>query len=877
MSDPRRTPDGRSAASTQANGVRPAPLLRRRAQLDPALAFGPTAASVIAALERVLRERKSEALLLWPQRPDSVAIFHALASLARLETCDDDGLTTLFFPWNRSTAGSQRTLLVDKDFLDRAVLGPLNRMVASRVKHPAYSYLMALHSLRHVMSSGKKNVWLKRAVRADPGLFHPSLFEITPQCGVSAGGVYSYDDQFLRRLRRHTWISDCKDHLEAATTAGRTPFFLFGVHADAPTVKSIRAVGLDPKRGGRIPDVVLVDLTRSARERMEHWRRVFPGFLGVLSDLYAVKGPPVLAITDDPFVLQGLRWEVLKRYDVRRTADAGDKKPSRASGVLSANPDPLEGQCIDGSATAAIHIEAYGSDVLSLVEAGLKLRKAFVNAGDQENADAVTHAISVAQSLVGLPGSSAQLYEFLGAQYEGHEKQTLGSRFDHQAPIGKMRAALQRGLAGPQHSALSKFLNSFEALCRATEASSSSCRLFNESLRRLVETAGRAMVVCSSEFVCGFIVWRLENDAELSGVRSHLGDKLVIADRREAVERLNHRASAQFDRVFFVEPQTDDLLHVLVTQSRPLEAFVLLNLARAEQTLRRVRILLDLPGIESVKPVLSSVQTELERVLQGRVSEIPDLEAEIPLPRLGTLDLTGGGAPAIGARRVLSTSSGLRIRAFDGSEIAIYDPDAVQVFSRKLAKDLEPGDRICVFSPDFVAMAREKLNLTRDAPEVLALYHNNVVRAVQKLAGKDTAAKIVTLRAKMRQIDPALDLPGDQAMRYWIDIEHLPSMARDKVTPHAPRDREHFLCFMRALGVTEDIARHYWDLGIFWTRSLRIRSGASFHQVFMAILIDPHGTASWLPADRRQEVWRILETAEQHVVTVVTNKAEAKP
>jgi hypothetical protein len=80
---------------------------------------------------------------------------------------------------------------------------------------------------------------------------------------------------------------------------------------------------------------------------------------------------------------------------------------------------------------------------------------------------------------------------------------------------------------------------------------------------------------------------------------------------------------------------------------------------------------------------------------------------------------------------------------------------------------------------------------------------------------------------------------------------------------------------MKALGISEDVARHYWDWGIFWTRSMRIRTGAAFHQVFMGILIDPHGTASRLPETRRHEVWRIYETAEHHVVTVLSNEQEA--
>ena len=852
------------------------PVLRRRAQVDPALPIGSTAWQVLNAAERVQTDGKSEALLMWPQRPDSIAIFHALSALTRLANCDTRPLLTVFYPWNRNVMAGQRTLLVDRDFIDRAVLGPLNRIAAVRPQHPAFGYVMALHSLRHVMSSRKKNTRLERAVAADPGLLHPTLLDMTPQSGAYDGGILSYDNQFLRRLRRHTWIGERQDHMDAATDALRTPFFLYGIHSEAATAKSLRSIGLNPKHGGRTPNLLLLDLTRRARERMEYWRRALPTLLGLLSDLYGAASPPALAITDDPFVLQGLRWEVLKRYDVRRHAAVADNRPTRAAAILSANPDVLEERDLPGGTNATtIHVDAYGTDVLNLVESGLKLRKSLITAGDQENADVVTQAINVAQALVGLPGSATQLYDFLNAFYEGNEKQTLGQRFDHQTPLSKMRAVLQRGLAGPNHSSLSKFVTNLDALCRATQEADANRRLFDDSLRRIVAAEGRAMLICSNEFICGFITWRLQNDPELTGISS---DRLALADRREALEVLQRADShdSQFDRLFFVEPQADDLLHVLVSQRLPVAAVVLSNLARAEQTLRRVRILLDLSGTEPARPMLESVKCELERVLGARASDIPDLEIEPTVPQFGTLDLTGAGVPPAGARRVLTTSSGLRIRAYDGTELAVYDPDALQVFSRKLAKDLRPDDRICVFTPDFVAMAREKLNLTRDAPEILALYHNTVLQAVQRLEGKDIAAKVSALRARMLRIDSNLDLPGDQAIRYWIDIGHLANEPRHKVTPHAPRDRQNFLCFMKALGVAEDVSRHYWDLGVFWTRSMRIRTGFSFHQVFMSILIDPHGTASWLPANRRDEVWRIYETAEQHVVTVVANKQEAE-
>jgi len=854
-------------------------VLRRRNDVGTLCAAGPAAESVLEALERVITKRVSETLLVWPQRPDSVALFHSLAALNRIEQCDHTGLATVYFPWNRNTPGIQRTLLVDRSFLHNATLPALSRLIQPRsAQQPAFGYLMALHSLKHVFASGKKAKRFTKALKADPSLAHPSLFEIMPQSGIQDSATTEYKDQFLRRLRRQTWIHDTQ-YIEAATDPLKTPFVLFGVQSDAAHVKRLRAAGLNPPHGGRRPDLVLIDATRRAREQLDGWRQELPRFLGVLSDLYGTASPPALVITDDVFALEALRWEIIKRYDVRRRVEIAEKAPSPATAVLTRSPDPLSSDTIVSNAVPAVTAEAYGTDVLNVVEAGFKLRKAFFVSGDRELADAVTAAMSVAQSLVALPGCPDQFYRFLNQNYEGYERQNMGARFDHQLPIGKFRSALQKGFAGPSHSALAKFLASFEELCRAASAESPGRRLFDACLHRLLSTNTAAIVVCASELLRGFVAWRIENDPDLVEARAALGSSLLLVDRREAIEQLVTASDggSRFEQIVFVEPYPDALLHVLTLPRLPRQVLVLAHLARTDQTLRRIRVLMNLPGTDAVRPMLAAVQAEFERVLHGRITDVPDLEAEIPLPRLGTLDLTAAGAPGYGAPRMIGTSGGLRIRVFDGSELAVYDPDALQVFSRKTAKDLLPGDQVCVFSPDFVGMARERLNLTANASDVLVLYHRAVLQAALNLPGQGIAAKVTTLRQRMLAFDPALDLPGAQAMRHWLDVGPLLEAPRDEVLPQAPRDRHHFLCFMKVLGISEDVARHYWDFGIFWTRSIRIRSGFSFHQVFIGILIDPHGTAAQLPKERRQEVWRIYEMAEQHVTTVVSNDAEAQP
>ncbi len=672
-------------------------LLRRRSQPEALCGIGPPAAEVLSVFDRVLTSRKSEALLIWPQRPESIAVFHALAALSRIGNCDREGLKTLFFPWSRSTGNTQRTLLVDRTYIYKTTLPALNRVYPESTRNPAFGYLMALHSLNHLLLSGKKDKGFRKALEGDPGLMHPTLFEIMPQVGIENAGLHTYEDQFLRRLRRHTWIAERQEYIDAAADPVRTPFFLFGIHGDAVRVSLLRTAGLDPRHGGRRPDIVLIDLTRGARNRLEKsWRHGLSRFLGIIQDLYGDEFPPVLAVTDDVFVVQALRWEIINNYDIRRRADPSHKRPGTARIVLSPKPDPLDHETIAPVCLSEIRAEVYGADVLSVVDFGLKLRRSLLDAGDDEIAAAVTAAIDVLQNLIGLPGLPQQFHQFLTASYDGYEHQGIGARFDHHTPRGKISSALKHGMAGSNHNQLSQFLSEFDNLCGVADTDNPGHKLFDECIRSLCRKVTRSIVVFPSEVLRGFAEWRIENDAALADLRSSLGRKLIMVDRREAIEALELSQQDQelFQQIVFVEPHPEDLLHVLTCPWLPQKVTILANLARAEQTLRRIRILLDIDGIAPIMDKLIAVQKEFESGLEGHIINIPDLDEALPMPRLGTLDLTVTGTPGSGATRIIRTSGDLQIRAFDGSEVALYDPEALQVFSRKLAKDLRPGDQI---------------------------------------------------------------------------------------------------------------------------------------------------------------------------------------
>ena len=850
--------------------------LRRRNESGECRDVSPIAKEVLSVFDRVLSDGKSEALLLWPQAIEGIAVFHALAALARIAGCDCQGLAALFFPWNRNSGATQRTLLVDREQLVQATLPPLNRVHTQGARHSAFGYLMALHSLKH-LSTGEPGNRRQRALERDPSLMHPTLFEIIPQVSIQEASVRDSGDHFLQRLRRHTWINERGEHMNAANDSARTPFVLFGVHADAVSAELFRNAGLDLNKGGRRPDIVLIDLTRRSRNALGgNWREAVSKFLSAVEELYGTECPPALAVTDEVFALQTLRWRILNDYDARRGKMASPKHPVPSRLVLSAKTDVFDWEAAGPGALDELFAEVYGADLLNFVDSGLKLKRSLLDAGDQEIAAAVTAALVALQNLIGLPGPPHQFLTFLADNYQGYELQSLGARFDHLTPRGKINAVIKLGAAGANHAPLVSFLDTYDKLYSIAATDNPGTRLFDGCLSKVTKQSLRSIIVFSSDLIRSFAEWRIENENALADVRTKLGREIILVDNREATDELERAVSVSnpCQQVLFVEPHADHFLQVLTHPALPPKATVLCHLARAKQILQRAEAFLQLDGIAPVEWNLLIVQEGFLKALSGHTIDIPDLDSILLPPRAGTIDLTGPHAQGGGPTRIIRTSGHVQIRAFDGTELAVYDPDALQPFSRRLAKDLQSGDQICVFSPDFIDAAREKLHLGATAPEVLTLYHKTVAEAATKLPGHDLTAKAAALRNSIMKIDPSLSLPGPQSIRQWIDVADLVEASRDEVRPQAPRDRRHYLSFMKALGIADDVAQHYWDWGIFWTRSMRIRSGTAFHQVFLGVLIDPHGAVSRLPEAHRQEVWRIYETAEQHIVAVISNDPE---
>ncbi len=226
------------------------------------------------------------------------------------------------------------------------------------------------------------------------------------------------------------------------------------------------------------------------------------------------------------------------------------------------------------------------------------------------------------------------------------------------------------------------------------------------------------------------------------------------------------------------------------------------------------------------------------------------------------IDLSGG---ARGDKQLLQFTmhNGQRILTPAGTMLVLRDDAAATTsFVECQASAVRAGDEVCVIGPAFVERARGLVNIRAAAAEEIRTYHEQVLERFEALPGASVAAKIRALAAIMG--DPPINT--DNA-RYWVDIDREMDKPIHEVVPHAPQDRDTFVRFTAALGISGRMAENYWLWAIVAQRSHRMRSGNLFHDAFRGILTDPHAALA-RNSERQGDIRALRLMAEEHVSTV---------
>ena len=855
------------------------PILRTVERPDVLLPLSGAAHSLLSLYEQTILRNESRIALVAPARLGELSMLHSLAALNRVETCDRERLTTMLFPWSRSGATYQRKLVVDRTMLCERISRALHRL-DGRPPTQRDSYILAINSLNEAI----KHDGLREKLQSDPAAEHPTLFEIMPYLGVHRSSVISSSDRFLERLRKYTWLSrGGSRRLSGASEPATAPFFLIGIGGDASERDALIKAGLDPARGGRKPDLLLLDMTIRRRDWLgTDWKKTVSGFLDAVLELYLDVGPPpVFAVTDDIYCLESLAFAVLKDWDRWRLPTNVRAKTAPQTSLVLKVETSFFGEPIEiGTDVPKVTASVFGTDLLKVVEAGYRVRRKLLDDGEKELGNLAGAAANVVQNLATLPGQPKMFFDYLREEFEGYQLKQRGDKYDAPAVQAELRAAREGGLAGRHHAELVEFSTSLDTLIASINKDNVGRKLFDETLRRLEKKKERALILFPSPFVRDFASWRVEKDFFLFDIRYAVGKSIVFAVPRELDGLLDSFVQQIGDGktvLICIEPSFDVIMSLFCRRSLPQRWMVQCSLPRATQLTRRLRLTGELDGAQPIAARLQAVVEELERSSSGHTAEISVFDPEARYAARTMIDLTGGaGLGGQFSTRRIDLASGASIRVYENSELAVYDGDEFDDFEKRAANLIVSGDRVCVFTDELSDSARGMLKHTVDAPEILALYHSKVLDAAARLPGSNVAQKAAQLRLRMQELAPEADLPPSSAMQYWLDVEDLPNKPRSEVRPHAPRHFETYALFMKAIGIGEMVAEQYWLLGIAWTRSARIKGGNHLHQVLMSIIVDPHGTLAQLPGIvDSEDVWRLHELAKENIETVVSNVRES--
>jgi hypothetical protein len=818
---------------------------------------------------RCMQNKTRHAVLCWPEfeaSPAALAALLALADSAATPAIRHDqldtrapplGLRALIFPYARSAHRPLRHIYVDKD-----ALGRLHTFHQIRATRPGEDQALADYHktlARTKMLTGKA---------LDGNTYdefrHPCLDETLPSgpCTGQEGR-----SELLWRVQTKTDLRKISRSGQADDPA-TAKFYLFGLRASDAQRPALRALG---KR----LDIVFLDLSRTSRNRLgRNWPARIQGFL---ADLDHQIGPvATIALTDDPWTFDRLRFEALRRSSVGK----GRAKPE-ASSIIFAQASEL---VVTTHPPATDYSELVKQDTIGFsgdVEALLRRIRADARIAaalnDSATVDLLHRMAGIIRRCASLPGSQENLARYLEREVGGLAAADLLASYR----VGQLLAEL-KGALGPwpqhEHAELVNLCTNVERVWNNTAQMTPMAPLLRDIVKKFLRASSRTAVLFRNDMLSDFASHVLRDDDEIGEQTEHRIEKdmlLLIDDGGlDDVTKLPKPERNHIKTLICVAPTRARILSLLARPWLPDNLIVLADsdtLRGAAQDAARLGTYPELAAIHSRMRVFADKASNAVHRLTGASDAVldDDIADDIEFPVSSVVNLAGHVRPDQPTIRFTLSGDQIVI-ARPATKLILFDRSrAVPMFTECEAKDVDIGDRVCVIGDAFLQMARPLLNITARAAEEIRDYHQLVVERLARIPAASD-------HERLERIVAAMALPGVTTQRasYWIDLRQQLEVPLHEVVPHAPRDRATFLAFMRVLGVSEAIASRFWTWAVIAQRTSRVRAAMNFHDAYRTILIDTYAAQSRHP-DRVRDIRR-LKAAAENFVAVFKMEVHAK-
>lgn len=829
----------------------------------------PAYAQLVRSAVEVSWDGSAQVVMPWPPVQVSPSAIAALLTIAAIGSAEperivvqgaseigrrrSDEVRAIVFPYARSTHAQARQVQVGRQALGAVNFEHVKRYVAGGgdAAKDFHQVLARVRNLTGRASDGRDYAEFE----------HPILDEIVPH--APPRGERSSNSVLLWRTRSKTDIAR-QSRSGDADDPSKADFFLY-------TLRAGERIGVDLRAIKRSPDLLILDLTRNARNRLGwDWVGKAVELVTCLREVHPTTG--ILAIADDPWTYRTARFDILGS---QRPSRNGKLVPAPGHVAYSEVPDIVRPIAAEPSAFeggARIDVDGFFGDTGHGIEAIRRLANSLSDKGDPHGAATARNLIATVRRTASLPGSLLELSRFL-------ERETSTAAADDLVSVYRVTADLAalndpRSLAS-QVDAEDRALNSARDLMRTFDAATPMTTLLEAAAQPALRSSSKSVFVFRSDLVAEFAADRLSIAHPRLAVRIEsefvrFGGQRVL----KTIADLPPAARNQFKRVVVVAPTRTAILTALTQPWLPEHVTMLADadtLAFAARDADRLAEEIDIPPLAArLRTFATKANARVEEIGRHVVRfEMPTDDVEFP--NGSVVDLSGGGR---GERNLIEIDlkNGQRILARRSTEIVLRDDGAATTsFVERPASQVKAGDEVCVISHGFVERARTLVNIRATAAEEIRDYHQLVAERFAAMPEPTTIGRLRSIVAKMGQPTVATE-----TARYWIDLDDELDKPLHDVVPHAPHDEDTFMRFTAALGISERMAATFWRWAVVAQRSHRVRYGNVFHDAFRGILTDPHAALA-SNRDRTDQIRTLRSMAEEHVAIVDKVRTYATP
>jgi len=820
----------------------------------------PAYARLVRSAADVAADGSAQVVMPWPPARLSPSAIVGLLTIAAVASADaqwidvrgssekgrrrSDEVRAIVFPYARSTHAQARQVQVNRRALGEVNFEHLKRYMdgGGDAAKDFHQVLARVRNLTGRASDGRDYAEYD----------HPILDEIVPH--GPPRGERSSNSTLLWRTRTKTDIAKQRRSGEADDPA-KASFFLY-------TVRAGQRFGIDLRAITRAPDLLILDLTRNARNRLGwDWVTRAADMVACLREVHPSTG--ILAIADDPWTYGTARFEIL---GTRKPGRNGKKIPATGHVAYSQMSEIIRPAGIGDTTFEGgdgIEVDGFFGDIDHNIEALRRLANSLADKGDNEGSTTARNLIATVRRTALLPGSLSELSKFL-------ERETSTAAADDLLAVYRVTGDLAtlndpRSLAS-QIDAGENSLSAAREVMRKLECGTPMTSLLEAAIQPALRSSSRSIFVFRSDLVAEFAADRLTAGHPKLGARMN-SEVIRFGGERmlKTVADLPPNSRNQFKRVVVVAPTRTAILTMLTQPWLPEQVTVLADadtLAFAARDAERLAGEIDLAPLEARLRLFTARANKRVQEIGRHLVRFEMPTDDVEFPNGSVIDLSGGGR---GERNLveIDLKNGQRIIARRGTEIVLRDDGAATTsFVERPASQVKQGDEVCVIGHGFVERARTLVNIRATAAEEIRDYHKLVVERFDAMPETTVIAKLRSLVAAMGE--PAV--PTETA-RYWIDLDREVEKPLHDVVPHAPQEEDTFMRFTAALGISERMSRTFWRWAVVAQRSHRVRYGNVFHDAFRGILTDPHGAMA-SNRDRTDEIRTLRAMAEEHVAIV---------